>query len=361
MLLTDPTLERLHRSLAAHFDPRTGSPYWLERQRELGFDVRADVRTVTDLAAFGPLDRGAWAERPLEELVPRPVWALRRDLVLSETGGTTGRPVRCVFTSSEFRASFGEPFVAAARARGFPVAGTWLFIGPSGPHVIGRAAALFARLLGGLEPFSVDFDPRWARAQAPGSLGERLYLEHVLDQALDVLGRERADVLFTTPPVARALAGELSAHERAAIRGVHLGGMAIEPEAYAAIRAHFPNAVVLPGYGNSSFGVLMEVREPAREGGELHLDYFPRRDGPLVRVVEDSGDEVHLDRDVEVGKRGRVVFNRFDESFFLPNAVERDRAEVLAADARSLEPGWAERGVRDPRPVVAAEVERGLY
>lgn len=364
MLLTDSTLERLQRSLAAHFDPYTGSPYWLDRQRELGIDARVDVRSLADLALFGPLDRGAWAQRPLRELVPATVWARREELVLSETGGTTGHPVRCVFTPSEFRSAFGDPFVAAARQRGFPLGGQWLFVGPSGPHVIGRAAALFARLLGSLEPFGVDFDPRWARSQAPGSLGERLYLEHVLDQALDVLSRERPDVLFTTPPVALALAAELSDADRAGLRGLHLGGLPIDPEQYAAIRAEYQHAVVLPGYGNSSFGVLMEARGPRQRSAprdELHLDYFSRTAGPLVRIVEEVEGRVRLDRDVDVGEAGRVVMTRCNESCFLPNCVERDRAEVVAADRALVECGWSERGVRDPRPIESAEGKRGLY
>ena len=359
MLLTEPTLERLRRCIAAHFDPRTGSPYWLERERALGVDVRGSVRAPEDLELFGPFDRRAWVERPLEEFVPRPLWERREELLVSETGGTTGRPVRCVFTPEELRASFGEPFVTAARARGFPTGGQWLFVGPSGPHVIGRAAALFARTLGALEPFCVDFDPRWARAQERGSLGERLYVEHVLDQALDVLARERVDILFTTPPVALALATELSDAQLAALRGVHVGGMVIDPESYRAIRAAFANAVVLPGYGNSSFGVLMEVADAGERGEPLHLDYFARSGGPHVRIVEESGGDVQLDRDVVVGACGRVVMTRFDESFLLPNVVERDRAEAIVARPRLVELGWAERGVRNPWPVARGEREGG--
>ncbi len=361
MLLTDATVERLQRCLQAHFHPRTGSPYWLERQRELGLDVRRDVRTPEDLALLGALDRRAWSERPLEELVPRAAWDLRAELVLSETGGTTDRPVRCAFAPEDLLACFGEPFLAAARARGFPAGGRWLYVGPSGPHVMGKAAALFARLLGSLEPFAVDFDPRWARAQVPGSLGERVYLEHVLDQALDVLARERADVLFTTPPVALALGEALDAPARGALRGIHLGGMALAPEAYRALRAAFPAAVVLPGYGNSAFGVLMEAADPRGAAGPWHLDYLARPGGPLVRVVEETDGDVRLDRDAADGAVGRVVMSRFDDVFFLPNSVERDRAEALPASPELAARGWCARGVRDPRPVVAAEREGGLY
>lgn len=35
-----------------HFNPATGSPFWLERARTLDFDPRTDVRTLADLALF---------------------------------------------------------------------------------------------------------------------------------------------------------------------------------------------------------------------------------------------------------------------------------------------------------------------
>ena len=57
-----------------------------------------------------------------------------------------------------------------------------------------------------MDPFSVDFDPRWAKKLADGSLARRRYLDHVTAQALDVLEREEVGVLFTTPPALAALA-----------------------------------------------------------------------------------------------------------------------------------------------------------
>ena len=35
-----------------HFDPATGSRYWLERRDRLGFDPVEDVRCVDDLLRF---------------------------------------------------------------------------------------------------------------------------------------------------------------------------------------------------------------------------------------------------------------------------------------------------------------------
>ena len=35
-----------------HFNPETGSAYWLQRAKTLGFDPRADVKSIDDLALF---------------------------------------------------------------------------------------------------------------------------------------------------------------------------------------------------------------------------------------------------------------------------------------------------------------------
>lgn len=361
----DPTTEALRRAVAAHFDPRTGSPYWLRRERELDLDARARVRALEDLRELGPCDPRDLLAHPLEELVPRGAWVRRAELRLAESGGTTGRPTRCVYTEAEFHAAFGEPFRRVAEALGLPRGVGWLFVGPSGPHPIAEAARLFARERDALEPFRVDLDPRWARAQTPGSLGEALYREHVLDQALDVIARERPGALFATPPVARALAHELGQAERLAVRALHLGGMAIAPEEELALRRAFPSAIVLAGYGNSMFGLLMEAgwrpRGDPASWAPRELDYFPLPGRLHVRVArEDEGDPA-LAPDVKPGQRGRVVLSRLDETFLLPNAVERDRATAVRAPEVLRALGFAPTGVRDPRPVRAEELEGGLY
>jgi len=358
----DPTTRCLRRAIASHFDPDGGTPFWLDRARELGMgDVRREVRDVGDLGRLGALDRQALLERPLADFVPRRLRDRLPELVLSETGGTTGRPVRAVFTRDELEAAFGAPFLAVSAARGFPRGGSWLFVGPSGPHVIGRAARLLARLHGAAEPFSVDLDPRFARAQAPGSLGERLYREHVVAQARDILAREPVDVLFTTPPLAVALSRALSPTLRGRLSGIHLGGMTVAPAAYRAIRETFPRAVILPAYGNSLFGILVEPVAPdlapaGTDGGAgVDLDYFPLPGRLVVTVVDDAG------REVAPGRRGRVCLTRLDESFLIVGHVERDVATRIAAGPVALALGLAPLGIRNPAPAAPEQAGRGLY
>lgn len=139
---------RLVEVVDLHFDPRWGAPYWLERAKTLGFDPRVAVRCIEDLARFGPMPTEELARRPVENFLPRKHHARLHECISSETGGTTGPPKRTLFLREEFDAAFVAPFLAAAALIGFPRNVHWLFIGPSGPHVIGKAARACATAMG---------------------------------------------------------------------------------------------------------------------------------------------------------------------------------------------------------------------
>ena len=92
----------LKRVVALHFDPASGSPYWLQRQGELGLDARLDIRTPADLALLGPMDESALASRPIEDFIPRSLLGRRREFIVGETAGTLGRPKSAVHRQDEF-------------------------------------------------------------------------------------------------------------------------------------------------------------------------------------------------------------------------------------------------------------------
>jgi hypothetical protein len=340
--------ERLARVLDVHFDPRWGSAFWLERAGALGFDPRREIRSVGDLARLGPAPLEALSVRPLEDFVPRHLHDTLHALVTAETGGTTGPPRRTAFLREEFEEAFVTPFLRAADLVGFPRGAHWLFLGPSGPHPIGKAARACALAMGSVDPFAVDFDPRWARRLPQGSLARRRYLEHVLEQAEAVLASQRIGVLFATPPVLTALGERMEPGRRAEIVGVHLGGMAAAPGFAKELAGRFPNATVLGGYGNSLAGMCPEVTLAPGSPPE----YFPCGARLVLEVVRDPE-----------SPRGRVRFHRLDESGFLPNVLERDEAELVAPPARTRQAGFTLPGLRDPRPPEAAAEARnpGLY
>jgi thienamycin biosynthesis protein ThnN len=351
---------RLERVLRIHFDAEVGTPYWLDKQRELGIDAVAQIRTVDDLAVLGPMDEQALAERPIEDFMPRRFHG-SNDHLLAETAGTLGRPKTAVHRTDEFEGAFVVPFVQAARRADFPTGGHWLFLGPTGPHIIGRAARRCARALGAGDVFTVDFDPRWAKKLPPGSFAAQRYLTHIEEQALAVLEVQNIDVLFVTPAVLNNLAERIDETRRRAIRGIHLGGMAASAEFMARAAEMFPNAVILSGYGNTLFGMMPQLRYAEETG----FDYFAHGDRLIVRLIPpaEDGEEPDIAGSVEYGARGRVLVHRLDEMQFLPNLLERDTAVRIPPAPEARADGFAQDGVRDPQPIVSETIKPvlGLY
>ena len=347
--------ERLHHILAIHLDPNDGTPYWLERQAALGFDIPAQIRCLEDLARLGPMPENELAERPIEDFIPG-VYASRQDILLAQTGGSLGRPKFAVHRSDEFENAFVLPFVQAAEHVGFPRQGHWLFIGPTGPHIIGRAARACARVYGKGDVFSIDFDPRWAKKLVSGSFAARRNLEHILDQSLHILHTQRIEILFTTPVVLTCLWLDMSPPERQRIRGIHLGGMAVKSEFMAQLTEAFPQAVVLSGFGNTLLGMAPQLAYAPETG----MDYFVYGERLIAQMMQEREEQVLLNQPVAYGQRGRLVWHRLDEMQMLINLVERDTAIRIEPIAL---PGFVGDGLRDPRPVVNEVVKPsiGLY
>ncbi len=345
--------ERLRRVIAIHFDPQQGSRFWLERAATLGIDPRREVRSVADLALLGEMAASDLASRPLLDFIPRRCHTRMDRFVVGQTGGTTGRGQWTAYRDDEFQEAFVLPFVAAAAHLRFPAGEQWLFIGPSGPHIIGKVVRHLANALGSCDPFSVDFDPRWARKMPEDSFGRQRYLRHVLEQALQVIRTQPIGVLFTTPVVLRHLARAMTPDQRQRIRGVHYGGMAVPRTELRMFEEElFTEAVHLSGYGNTLFGCCLEVDLAP----EHRLEYFPFGDRLLLDVVDDDG------LPVSRGETGWVRLTRLDESFLIVRFRERDVAAPASAPATGPD-GFFMRGVVNPRPpdLAPAATVTGLY
>lgn len=356
--------EWLRHVVSIHFDPSSGSRYWLGRARALGIDVRNEVTAVDRLKILGPMNEDDLRNHPLEDFIPKAFLANRRDFILGETSGATGKPKITAYMRNEFQSAFVDYFHDVACGRGFPKGASWLWIGPSGPHIIGKAVGCVARRMDSMDPFSVDFDPRWAKKMKEGSFGARRYLQHVMDQVFDILQRQRVDVIFTTPVVLKELAAMMDRSDKVKIRGVHYGGISIDKEDFKGFKEDdFPNAVHLAGYGNTLFGLCLEVEEST----EFDLDYFPPGPRMIPQVVSiRDGLEPSTGRLSDIvgyGEEGQVVLHRLDEGFFIPNMFERDRAVRIAPTGKTRSMGINLDGVRNPAPLsgISKAVKVGLY
>jgi len=269
-----------------------------------------------------------------------------------------GNPKFAVHRGDEFEAGFIEPFRQGARYCGFPRDCHWLFIGPTGPHIIGKAAARCARIWGKGDIFTVDFDPRWARKMVSGSFAAQRYLEHVLDQALRILVVQEIGVLFSTPPVLQGLCERMDNDQRRAIRGLHLGGMCASAAFMRIMTEQFPHAVILSGYGNTLFGMMPHLAYDERSGWA----YFPHGFRIMARVVPDQED-IDLTRTVDYDGQGRIVMHRLDEMQLIVNLVERDLAVRLRPRPDAASYGFHLDGLLDPTPIMKQvhQASAGLY
>jgi thienamycin biosynthesis protein ThnN len=347
--------------MAIHFDPDAGAPYWLQRQQELGIDVRREIRSASDLVRLGPMDQEVLSCRPIEDFIPRSMLDRRAELVLGETAGTLGRPKHAVHRRDEFHAAFVEPFLAAADRVEFPRGLNWLFVGPSGPHIIGKAANACANAMGSPDCFTIDLDPRWAKKLPPGSFAWDRYVAHLEDQALTVLESQSIGVIFSTPVVLESLGHRMDRGRREAVRGIHLGGLSVSASQRRVFVELFPRAVILSGYGNTLFGMMPELAWSEQDG----FSYYPQGQRLVVRVVplEGDSDEDRLPGEVEYGRRGQVVISRLDETQVIVNMMERDTAVRTPAPAWAIEDGFLADGLQDPKPIVSQAMKPavGLY
>ncbi|MFT5207157.1 MAG: thienamycin biosynthesis protein ThnN [Candidatus Omnitrophota bacterium] len=345
--------QRLRRILNIHLDPLHGSVYWLERQEVLGLDVLDSIHTEEDLALLGPMPSEDLCHRKIQDFVPMQYLRQKRHLMIGETGGRTGQPRVTAYFEDEFEEIFVNNFVKLTELIGVGQTQGWLWVGPSGPHLIGKAAHNIARALTHIDPFCVDFDPRWFRKLAEGSVPRKRYLEHVLEQSMQHIEIQVVDALFTTPTIISLLGNAMIEVDRQKIKAIYLGGMTIENNVLKIMKQQFKNTVILAGFGNSLCGVCdADIDLRYHEG---HIDYKVPSNRLHIKLINDmSGepDQHALNQCTNPGERGRLVFHRLDESMFLPNVCENDTALVNRD-------GY----ITDPRPLMnrGIKIEAGIY
>ena len=351
--ITDPAnLDDWVRHLVdVHFHPTQGTPFWLERSKELGIDARKDIRCYDDLSLLGFFPLDALRTRNVLEFLPAAIAKDRCKLKVQETGGTTGAPARVAVRD------FFEPVNRFMNwyldeVAGFPRGENWLFIGPTGPHGIAQSTQQMAQTRGGMCYF-IDLDPRFIRVlyqkQDMKTLGA--YMEHVRRQAFGILDTQEIHVLGTTPVLIQALAPELKKRGYR-FSGMMYGGTQLTADLLNLLSTeYYPDAVHTAVYGNTLMGgaLLAPVRP-----GNVNIVYYAME--PLVKI--EVVDPERPERTVGMHESGQVCISVLSEERFLPRILERDQAErwdVLPAL------GW--EGVANVRPLskLQSTITEGVY
>jgi len=302
-----------------HFDPGTGTPFWLEFAGRLPFDPRSGIRSYEDLSRLGYFQDEWLRGGPVRRWVPRAY--ADRAISIFETGGSTGVP-KSRINIDDFRIDY-EAFSATLPDAAFPRGADWLSLGPTGPRRLRVAVEHLAQHRGGI-CFMVDLDPRWVIKLLKVNqvqMAEQ-YKQHVIEQGLTLLrAHESIRCIFTTPKLLEALCEKVSL-KRLGITGVFCGGTEMTPQFHRfAVEELLDGVHFAPTYGNTLMGLA--VHKPRRPGDSYDIIYYPPAPRASIEVVDPDQPE----RVVGYGETGRVRLTTLTREFFMPRFLERDQAE----------------------------------
>ncbi len=307
-----------------HFNPETGSPFWLEKAQSFNFDPRKDVKCFDDLKKFEHFEDEWLRGGPIRRWVPK---AYENEKVyVFETGGTTGIPKSRAVVNDHWIDY--ENFSDTLPDEHFPKGGNWLMLGPSGPRRLRLAVEHLCQHRGGI-CFCVDLDPRWVvKLIKRGNMAEmEAYRDHVIDQAVTVLSAGHdIKCMFTTPKLLEALAMRLmedgTSIKEQGITGIFSGGTEFTPQWYRfAMEELIEGVYMTPTYGNTLMGLACS--KPFDPADEYKISYHAPQPRAVIEVV-DFDDYNKL---VGYGETGRVKLTTLTKELFVPGFMERDEGE----------------------------------
>ncbi|HYT87081.1 MAG TPA: hypothetical protein VEL76_00045 [Gemmataceae bacterium] len=311
--------------VAWHFDVDNGTPFWIDKVEELGFDPRKEIRGFADLKKFGLFNDEWLRGGPVRRWLPKAY--KDKAAYVFETGGTTGIPKSRVVVD-DFRIDY-EMFSATLPDKYFPKGSNWLMLGPSGPRRLRLAVEHLCQYRGGI-CFCVDLDPRWVIKLIKKGWTEHLkaYQEHVIDQALTVLSaNHEIKCMFTTPKLLDALAARLekegSSMAKTGITGIFCGGTEMTSQwiRFAIEELLGPGIYIAPTYGNTLMGLAASDMPTPEQN--YKIAYYAPQPRAAVQVVDfDDPNKV-----VNYGQTGRVMLTTLTKELFIPRFMERDEGE----------------------------------
>ena len=307
-----------------HFNPETGSPFWLGWAEKAGWDPRQRVHCFDELALFEDFQDEWLRGGPVRRWVPKGL--ADKPIFVFETGGTTGIPKSRV-ASEDFRIDY-ELFSESLPDDRFPRHSNWLMLGPSGPRRLRLAVEHLAQYRGGI-CFCVDLDPRWVIKLIKKGWNDHLkaYQAHVIDQAMTLLSAGHdIQCMFTTPKLLESLADRLeqqgSSIKDAGIKGIFCGGTEFTPQWHRfAVEELLDDVYMTPTYGNTLMGLA--ASKPFDLADNYKITYYAPQPRAVLQVVDFDDDN----RIVDYGETGRVTLTTLTKEFFVPRFMERDEGE----------------------------------
>ncbi|MHC4910476.1 MAG: hypothetical protein ACYTF9_12220, partial [Planctomycetota bacterium] len=273
--------------IAWHFSEETGTPRWIEWARTRGVDPISAVQGFDDLLrTFDEFDGDVLRTEPHEAWIPRAYAG--RPFTIFETGGTTGMPKQRM-------------------------------IGPTGPRRLRLAVEHLANHRG-CSCYFIDLDPRWVKQLIRNGQPDQAnrYMDHVIDQAKQILKHRDVSVLFATPRLLEALSERVSI-PGAGVKGVFCGGTTMSPQYVRFLIEEVleGQTQLVPTYGNTLMGLA--AHKPLTPEDNYSITYYAPQPRAVLRVV-DPADPLNV---VEHGAWGRVELTTMTREFFMPRFLER--------------------------------------
>lgn len=327
----DQLNEHTLRTVHWHFSDDTGSPFWLEKKRELGFDPLKDVKSFDDLKKFPEFEDEWLRGGPVERWIPK--GHAGKPTYVFETGGTTGIPKSRVVIEDHWKDY--ELFSETLPDEHFPKGSNWLMLGPSGPRRLRLAVEHLAQHRGGI-CFCIDLDPRWVVKLIKKGWMEHLeeYKKHCIEQAVTVLtAGHDIRCMFATPKLLESLGEALDERgtslQEVGIKGIFSGGTEFTPQWTRFCVEEILGGPVgeggiymTPTYGNTLMGLA--CGKPITPDDGYKISYYAPQPRAVTEVVRfDDYNQV-----VDFGETGRVKLYTLTDEFFVPGFMERDEGEL---------------------------------
>lgn len=322
--------QHTYETVQWHFHESTGSPFWLGKKAELGFDPLKEIKTFDDLKKFPIFEDELLRGGPVERWIPKGLAG--KPTYVFETGGTTGIPKSRVVID-DFRIDY-ELFSHTLSDQYFPKGANWLMLGPSGPRRLRLAVEHLCQYRGGI-CFCIDLDPRWVIKLIKKGWMEHLeeYKKHCIDQAITILtANHNIKCMFATPKLLESLAMGLAEKgttlRECGITGIFSGGTEFTPQwtrfCVEELLEGLPEQSGLymtPTYGNTLMGLACS--RPITDEDNYTIAYYAPEPRAVVEIVdfEDSN------KIVPYGQTGRVKLYTMTKEFFVPGFLERDEGE----------------------------------
>lgn len=309
-----------------HFDPETGSPFWLRRAQSLDFDPRTDVKSWDDLKLF-PNVVNELRDVVVEDLIPRGYGPEPDVAYIIESGGTTGAPKTIPILREWWDLSVAHA-VRCREAQGEPRNTGTLALQPSGPHLGGQHWRRVSQARGNMT-FAVDMDPRWVKKLISGGRVQEAeeYAEHIIEQAAWHLRSQNIGILRGTPPLLVQLSkrDDLLELIQKKIKFIGWGGAHMDPDTRYLLRTDIFRGITMAG----GYATTMALGAGATERPGLSDDDPCVFDSFTPYVTLHVVDETTR-QPVPLGERGRVLVHHVSPMFFMPNNLERDLATRVA-------------------------------